>query len=225
MLHQIERIDWSVLKFIDGNCHNAVTDTVFPFITYLGEGGAVWLLLALGFILFGKKSGWRSTGWAMVLAMLAGLLIGELALKNIICRPRPFEYISSGMRLLIPFPSGYSFPSGHSCSSFAAAVVIFRRDKRWGPGAGRADCLFPGVPVCPLPLRRAGGGAAGRAVRIGRRGSVPESGQVLGEPGRSREKMKGPSGGWVLVWGALWGREAAGCQALAAEAAAACGNA
>ena len=132
MLHQIERIDWSVLKFIDGNCHNAVTDTVFPFITYLGEGGAVWLLLALGLILFGKKSGWRSTGWAMVLAMLAGLLIGELALKNIICRPRPFEYISSGMRLLIPFPAGYSFPSGHSCSSFAAAVVIFRRDKRWG---------------------------------------------------------------------------------------------
>lgn len=135
MLHQIESWDWSVLTYIGEACHNALTDAVFPVITYLGEGGAVWLLLALGLILFGKRTGWRATGWTMALAMLAGLLIGEVALKNIVCRPRPFHFISSEVPLLIPFPSGYSFPSGHSCSSFAAAVVIFRRDKRFGAGA------------------------------------------------------------------------------------------
>ena len=135
MLHQIESWDWSVLTCIGETCHNALTDAVFPLITYLGEGGAVWLLLALGLILFGRRAGWRSTGWTMALAMLAGLLIGEIALKNMVCRPRPFQFISSEVPLLIPPPSGYSFPSGHSCSSFAAAVVIFRRDKRFGAGA------------------------------------------------------------------------------------------
>lgn len=127
--------DQTVMTFIQTHCHTAVTDAVFPLITYLGEGGAVWILLALGLILFGRKSGWRSVGWTMAFALLAGLLVGELALKNIVCRPRPFQLISSEVRLLIPPPSGYSFPSGHSCSSFGAAVVIFRRDKRFGAGA------------------------------------------------------------------------------------------
>lgn len=127
-------VDQTVMTFIQTHCHNAVTDAVFPFITYLGEGGAVWILFALGLVVFGKRSGWHSVGWTMLLAMLAGLLIGELALKNIVCRPRPFQAEGSLLLLISP-PSGYSFPSGHSCSSFAAAVVIFRRDKRFGAGA------------------------------------------------------------------------------------------
>lgn len=134
MLNLIENLDWSLLHFILDHCHNAVTDRLFPIITYLGEGGAVWIALGLLLVIFGKRSGWRSTGWVMLFAMLAGLLIGELTLKNIICRPRPFQ--AEGMvPLLISPPSGYSFPSGHSCSSFAAAAAVFQRDKRFGGGA------------------------------------------------------------------------------------------
>ncbi len=50
-------------------------------------------------------------------------------------RPRPFQLISRDIRLLIPPPSGWSFPSGHSCASFAAATAVFLRDRRFGAAA------------------------------------------------------------------------------------------
>lgn len=126
--------DQAVMNFIQTHCHNAVTDAVFPIVTYLGEGGLFWVASALLFIIFGKKSGWRLTGFLMLGAMLAGLLIGEAALKNIVCRPRPFHGLLEYSLLIAP-PSGWSFPSGHSCASFAAATVVFLRDRRWGAGA------------------------------------------------------------------------------------------
>ncbi len=132
---ELNVFDQTVMSFIQTHCHNAFTNRIFPVITYLGEGGGFWIVLGLLLVIFGKRSGWRATGWVVLLAMLAGLLIGEVTLKNIICRPRPFQKFPSYGELLIPPPSGWSFPSGHSCSSFAAAVVILRRDKRFGAGA------------------------------------------------------------------------------------------
>ena len=122
------------MAFVQSHCHNPLTDALFPIITYLGEAGLIWMILALLCIVFGKKSGWRVTGTAMLCAMLLGLLIGEVAIKNLVCRPRPFQSFPD-FSLLIPPPSGYSFPSGHSCSSFAAATVLFHKDKRWGSAA------------------------------------------------------------------------------------------
>ena len=55
-------------------------------------------------------------------AVVVGFLIGEIGLKHLIARERPFVVNPS----VVPFikaPSGYSFPSGHSCSSFAAATA------------------------------------------------------------------------------------------------------
>lgn len=127
--------DRAVMAFVQSNLHNAATDRVFPIITYLGESGAFWILLSLLLILLGKKHGWRVTGGLMLGAMLIGLLIGELTLKNIVCRPRPFQELSRNIQLLIPPPSGWSFPSGHSCASFAAATVIFFKDRRFGAAA------------------------------------------------------------------------------------------
>lgn len=132
--------DSTVMGWIQENCHNPVTDRLFPVITYLGEKGVFWLVLAgLLFLLGRRKQGpgqaWRDCGFLMALAMLAGLLIGEICVKNLVCRPRPFQSYPEDLRLLIPPPSGFSFPSGHSCSSFAAAVVLFAFHRRWGAAA------------------------------------------------------------------------------------------
>ncbi len=126
--------DQAVMSFIQSNFHNPLTDSIFPFITYLGESGVFWILLSLLIIILGRRNGWRAAGCLMLAAMVLGLLIGEAALKNIVCRPRPF-HDAPGAALLIPPPSGWSFPSGHSCASFAAATVIFLRDKRFGTAA------------------------------------------------------------------------------------------
>lgn len=124
--------DNALMGLIQENLHNAVTDTVFPIITYLGEAGCFWLLLSLVLLLFKKT---RKCGIYALCAVALGFLLGELGLKQLFCRPRPFQTISSDIRLLIPFPGGYSFPSGHTTASFAAAAVYFKFSKKWGAAA------------------------------------------------------------------------------------------
>lgn len=121
--------DGPVTAFIQQYFHNPVTDALFPFVTYLGELGACWIFLSL-VLLFMKK--YRRAGVLMLAAMLVGTLLGEGLLKHLLCRPRPFQYYDMAYPLLIDPPSGYSFPSGHSCASFAAATALFLRHKREG---------------------------------------------------------------------------------------------
>lgn len=125
--------DAPVLDFVQRYLHNPVTDAVFPLVTYLGELGACWLFTAL-VLLFMKK--YRRAGLLMLAAILAATLLGEGLLKHIIRRPRPFQYFGPdpGFLLIAP-PGGYSFPSGHTCASFAAATALFGQHKRQGAPA------------------------------------------------------------------------------------------
>lgn len=117
----INLFDSAIMSFLQTHLRTAVGDAIFPIITYLGEAGAVWLLLA-AFFLCRKSS--RLCGLLMLFAIAGGFLFGEVLLKNIVCRARPFQAFPTYTNLLISPPSGFSFPSGHSCSSFAAATVL-----------------------------------------------------------------------------------------------------
>ena len=98
----------------------------------MGEMGLFWIAVGIVFIIFKKT---RSMGVMMLVAMAIGFLVGEIGIKNLINRPRPFmvniDYsarpseLNPDFGLNIAIPSGSSFPSGHSCSSLAA-------DKRFG---------------------------------------------------------------------------------------------
>lgn len=61
-----------------------------------------------------------------LLSLLFSLLVNNLFLKNLVERSRPFDVIQA-LTPLIPRPHDFSFPSGHTASSFAAAGVFFRR--------------------------------------------------------------------------------------------------
>lgn len=123
----INSIDFAILEFIQNTMKCVLFDFSMMIFSYLGEAGAVWILIGLIFLSFRKT---RATGVIMLAAMLFGYLVGELGVKNLIVRPRPF-LMNTDVTLNIIAPSGYSFPSGHSTSSFAAAFVIFAREKRW----------------------------------------------------------------------------------------------
>ena len=86
-------------------------------------GGMIWILLSVG-LLIPKKT--RKTGMLALLALAFSYLINNLLLKNLIARTRPYEVIA-GLHTLIGAQRDYSFPSGHTGSSFAAAVVLFCR--------------------------------------------------------------------------------------------------
>ena len=57
----------------------------------------------------------------------------QLLLKPIIARPRPFTFRPE-LTLLVKAPRDFSFPSGHTAASFAAAsALLFSKAKGWIP--------------------------------------------------------------------------------------------
>lgn len=126
-MEMIQQMDFAVLDFIQAAIKNAILDPVMLVLSYVGEIGAIWIVFGIIMLFFRKK---RATGLMILVSLALFGLIGELALKHLIARPRPF-YINTDITLNIVAPSGYSFPSGHSGTSFAAALVIAFREKRW----------------------------------------------------------------------------------------------
>ena len=119
MIEWLLALDTAALDAIQGmRC--AFLDAVMPFISKLGDGGAIWIALTLVLMLFRKT---RRTGYMLALSLVLGLLIGNLTLKPLIARVRPYD-ANPDFVLLIDRLSDYSFPSGHTLASFEAAAVL-----------------------------------------------------------------------------------------------------
>ena len=117
------------------------------FITHLGDFGMVWIILTVIFLLFNKT---RKIAYMMICALLLSLLINNGILKNSFLRIRPYETIE-GLTRLIEAQSDFSFPSGHSASSFAGAVVIYKMvDKKYGIIAINIIQTIPKSPKCVI---------------------------------------------------------------------------
>ena len=121
-------VEISILLWIQENLRCAFTDWLFSAITFLGDKGLIWIAAAVCLLFFKKYRKW---GVTMLAALLVTALIGEIILKNVIARPRPCTLFPE-MDLLISRPDSYSFPSGHSASSFTAAIVLFKCRKAFG---------------------------------------------------------------------------------------------
>lgn len=110
--------------------HNPILDQIMIFITTLGDSGIFWIAAGLIFLI-PKKT--RKMGLQVLLSMLCTFIIGNLILKNVIARPRPFAVEPEALNLLIiSQPGEYSFPSGHTMNGFTAAFAMFFNDKRFG---------------------------------------------------------------------------------------------
>lgn len=118
----IQQIDESILLFIQEYMRQDWMDWFWKTVTHLGDGGIIWIVLAL-ILLIPKQT--RSAGAAALLAMGIGALITNVAIKNIVARIRPYDTITE-LILLIERQHDFSFPSGHTCASFAAACALYR---------------------------------------------------------------------------------------------------
>lgn len=125
----IQTIDSNILFWIQNNLHNKFLDYFMSIITTLGDMGIIWILIAFA-LLFSKK--YRTIGILTLSALLLNLILGEGILKNLIQRPRPFVTLE-GLDIIITKPSSYSFPSGHTSSAFAAALMLgyYFKKYRW----------------------------------------------------------------------------------------------
>lgn len=124
----MNRFELSILDFIRENLTNPFLDTVMPFITRFGDGGVFWIVLSVLLIIFKRT---RRMGVCMGLSLLIGFITGNLLLKNIIARIRPYD-INTEIEILVKHLSDYSFPSGHTLASFEAATAITLNNKKWG---------------------------------------------------------------------------------------------
>ena len=119
------------IKFLEllQSLHFPLLNYIMIFITSLGNGGLIWIVAAL-FLIFQNKNMLKREGFTIAVALIIFSILGLLILKPIIARPRPF--IAQGVDILIKEPMGFSFPSGHTGSSFAAASVIYFYNKKRG---------------------------------------------------------------------------------------------
>ena len=81
----------------------------------------MWIAIAV-LLLFVKN--YRKVGLMVGGSLLGSLVFNNMIIKNIVARPRPYRMMEELM-ILIPEPGEYSFPSGHTSSSFAAGVVLY----------------------------------------------------------------------------------------------------
>ena len=121
MLSAILSADTAAVAFIQNNIRCSFLDVVMPLITLFGEHGLFWICVALTLLCINPKT--RKIGAVMGLAMLMGFVFGNIILKNLVARPRPYS-LDENVVLLVKKLSDYSFPSGHSLVSFEAAVSL-----------------------------------------------------------------------------------------------------
>lgn len=124
-------LDWSILHWIQNMLVCSALNFLMPKITLLGNGGMIWLL-ASGVLICTKK--YRRQGILLLCGLAAGVLVGNVFLKNFVARPRPC-WLDSSVRLLIANPTDYSFPSGHTLSSVIGATILTKTDRRFGYAA------------------------------------------------------------------------------------------
>ena len=103
-------------------------------ITFLGEKGWPFFLLALVFILLADR---RDLGVCIFGAVCCGALITNIILKDNVARLRPYEsgnveYELWWMAVGSPLEDGFSFPSGHvtACAAGMTAISLMK-GKKW----------------------------------------------------------------------------------------------
>lgn len=125
----IQQIDLSILLFIQEHLRVTWMNGFWEFITSFGDGGIFWIILSLA-LMIPKKT--RKAGIVAGCSLLLGFLITNVTLKPLVDRVRPYNY-SDAIIPLGRIPKESSFPSGHTCASFACALIyVHMLPKKYG---------------------------------------------------------------------------------------------
>lgn len=120
-------MDHSILEWMAAH-RSIALDHVMWWLTMIGRGGVVWLVIAAVRSRFGRRE--AMAAWQVVMAVLLAWLITDGVIKPLVgrARPDPIGYIT----VVVEQPSTASFPSGHAAISVAAAWLL---TTAWPSGA------------------------------------------------------------------------------------------
>lgn len=120
IIKKINVFDDFVLYLIWKYMRNKYWDKLMPIITSTGDFGIIWIVIAT-ILLFDQND--KFIGSSVMLTLIISTFIGEGIIKHIVRRTRPCNK-ENNIVLLVSRPISYSFPSGHTLSSFAVAGVL-----------------------------------------------------------------------------------------------------
>ena len=126
MFELIQQLDSSILLTIQ----QLRVDWLSPIMvlaSLIGNAGLIWIALGVVLSIIPKT---RKLGILALSSLLLCFLCNNVLLKNLVARPRPYTRLPE-LTLLVPYPLDFSFPSGHTCSSFATAGSLWHGGKRW----------------------------------------------------------------------------------------------
>ena len=116
--------DLSVLDALQ-RCRTPALDSFFSTVTHLGDGGILWIAVALALLCVPKT---RRLGLCVALALIFDLLLCNLCIKPLVGRVRP--YAIRDVVLLVRAPTDASFPSGHAAAAFTVSCALALRRSR-----------------------------------------------------------------------------------------------
>ena len=141
MLETLFAADGAALLWIQEALRCTVLDPFFQFYTKLGDVGMLWIVLSL-LMLCTKRT--RRAGLLGLCAIVVGFLCTNVALKHLFSRTRPWLVVT-GLVPLVAEHDPNSFPSGHTCAAFAAALTWRHTlPRRWMRNTGLVLAVLMG---------------------------------------------------------------------------------
>jgi membrane-associated phospholipid phosphatase len=117
-------LDLKLLRLMRTRGHTPALERAAKLLGKAGNNGAGWFVA--GAALAGADAP-RRRAWAACAALGPAAIGLNYGIKLVVRRPRP---VLAGLPPLGGAPSGLSFPSAHSTSSFAVAMAMTRVDRR-----------------------------------------------------------------------------------------------
>lgn len=121
MLSPILRADQAALLWINSH-HNAWLDAILVPVSYAGDAGAVWIVVGLGLLVFGRGRH-RTTGLVLLVSLFLVDRLVSMTLAHFFFRERPYVALE-GVRQIGPRWGSSSFPSAHAHSVWIATLLL-----------------------------------------------------------------------------------------------------
>jgi len=121
-LGPVQALDARVFLAINSVPHPRWLDGLANGITVLTTGGWLWVFGVLGAYLLRVRKSWQALGTLLPSMVLATWIV-EHPIKGYFRRKRPFISIVRAL-VIGKKPGSWSFPSGHTASSFGSAWIL-----------------------------------------------------------------------------------------------------
>ena len=120
MMDMILNFDAQALLWIQAQLRVPVLSGIMIFFSIIGNSGLVWIAAGLA-LLIPKRT--RLGGLCLLTCLLGAFLVNDILIKPLVARVRPYDTIPA-LEILVAPLSSFSFPSGHTNASFAAAYAL-----------------------------------------------------------------------------------------------------